>query len=476
VTCVSTYSVQVKYNLFLPVTARKDKAFTPFRSSEPGPSTSFQPSASASTSSASATRSLTRTNSRPRFGRHSAPDTRSPLQAPDLNILTAGDSSQFLDLVKTVAERVDENASFRAAKNEDLIGMKRKIRGTSSISAVDVSARVRKSRLAVASTSSTARDETRVNRTTGIHKEDSGTEPEHESNSSDNFIPELPHLSSSSFTSTSSSSLDSINTSMQVDVEVADTSATLSTSTRMDMDASDGSKTSHAHKAPLPQRRTLSRTNSASSGSAADLIPPDSRSTTTVKPTISTPRLHPLLSQQQSQRQHPPPRVLPPQPAQQPPRVYPPPQRIQRPPASQTSAMTRPPALGMRRTHSVITKSQTANVPLPTRQKAFKPPLQSQPHQPQAQLRARQPQTSHSVIGNIEKDRVQPIKTESSTSHWGERNDKKEIPNHRPPNISDKPSSTEANPDSNPDADADSSFGDMSFDIDALEETMRMYD
>jgi hypothetical protein len=36
------------------------------------------------------------------------------------------------------------------------------------------------------------------------------------------------------------------------------------------------------------------------------------------------------------------------------------------------------------------------------------------------------------------------------------------------------PSSTEAEAESNPEA--DSSFGDISFDMDALEETMRMYD
>lgn len=398
-------------------------------SSESGPSVLFQQSTSANIKSANPTRPLTRTKSRPRFGRYSEPDIRSPLQAPDLDIFNADDSSRFLDLVKTVAERVDENAGFRAAKKESFSGMKRKIRDTNSINAVD--ARARRSRLAV-----TAKDEARVGRTKGLHKEDSGTEPEHESNSSDSLNPGLLRLSSSSFTSsTSSSSLHSINTCVHMDVEVADTS---------------------------------------SSSSAADPTP-DTRSPTSANPTVSVPRLHPLLSQQ-----HPPPRALPPQPAQQPPHVSILTQAMQRPSASQMSAMTRPPALGMRRTHSMIATSLTANAPLPTRQKAFKPPLrpQTRPHlQTQSQLRPPQSQSLHPAIRNVEKDKMHPVKTESGTSHWGQGGHNKEAPNYRPSTLSKaNRSSTEAEPDSNPDADADSSFGDMSFDIDALEETMRMYD
>ncbi|KAF8233872.1 hypothetical protein L208DRAFT_1395086, partial [Tricholoma matsutake] len=408
--------------------SREDKALTSRNSSESGPSVLFQQSTSANIKSANPTRPLTRTKSRPRFGRYSEPDIRSPLQAPDLDIFNADDSSRFLDLVKTVAERVDENAGFRAAKKESFSGMKRKIRDTNSINAVD--ARARRSRLAV-----TAKDEARVGRTKGLHKEDSGTEPEHESNSSDSLNPGLLRLSSSSFTSsTSSSSLHSINTCVHMDVEVADTS---------------------------------------SSSSAADPTP-DTRSPTSANPTVSVPRLHPLLSQQ-----HPPPRALPPQPAQQPPHVSILTQAMQRPSASQMSAMTRPPALGMRRTHSMIATSLTANAPLPTRQKAFKPPLrpQTRPHlQTQSQLRPPQSQSLHPAIRNVEKDKMHPVKTESGTSHWGQGGHNKEAPDYRPSTLSKaNRSSTEAEPDSNPDADADSSFGDMSFDIDALEETMRMY-
>lgn len=467
-TCVRLYFIRIKCNSFLPVTAREDKALTSRNSSESGPSVLFQQSTSANIKSANPTRPLTRTKSRPRFGRYSEPDIRSPLQAPDLDIFNADDSSRFLDLVKTVAERVDENAGFRAAKKESFSGMKRKIRDTNSINAVD--ARARRSRLAV-----TAKDEARVGRTKGLHKEDSGTEPEHESNSSDSLNPGLLRLSSSSFTSsTSSSSLHSINTCVHMDVEVADTSMTMSACSRMDMDELDISTTSHAHLDPFPKQRTIEYANSPSSSSAADPTP-DTRSPTSANPTVSVPRLHPLLSQQ-----HPPPRALPPQPAQQPPHVSILTQAMQRPSASQMSAMTRPPALGMRRTHSMIATSLTANAPLPTRQKAFKPPLrpQTRPHlQTQSQLRPPQSQSLHPAIRNVEKDKMHPVKTESGTSHWGQGGHNKEAPDYRPSTLSKaNRSSTEAEPDSNPDADADSSFGDMSFDIDALEETMRMYD
>ena len=458
--------IRIAYSLFSRVTARKQKPFTPWHSSDPSLSTSFQPSTSASLGSASATRPLRRTNSRPRFGRHSEPDTRSPLQAPDLNIFNTGDSSQFLDLVKTVAERVDENAGFRAKSND--VDMKRKTRNMSPISTVDVSARVRKSR-----PGSAAKEEVRASRTKGIHRENSGTEPMHEDNSSSSLMHGVSPLSSSSSSSSSSSftlassSAHSTNRNMQMDIDIADTPVSMSTNSMADMDVLDSS----VNPAPISRRRPLLRTSSASLGSAADLALPDTRNTTLANPTTSTPRLHPLLSQQPPQRQHSPPRALPPQRVQPPPRVYAP-QRAQRPPASQTSATMRPPVLGMRRTHSAVITSYTAPQPLPTRQKAFKPPLQSQS---QAQ-RLSQSQSSRSVITTVEKDGMlmQPVKKEGGDTLYRDgRRDNKVMANFQPPSNSEgEPSSTE--PETNPDA--DSSFGDISFDIDALEETMRMYD
>ena len=455
--CVSPYPIRIKYTSFLAPADQKDQAFSPWRSSEPGPSKSFHLTASASVGGASATRPLTRTSSRPRFGRYSETDTRSPLQAPDLNIFNTSDSSQFLDLVKTVAERVDESAGVKETRSEDLTGMKRKIRTSRSISAMDVNPRVLKGRLPTVAKNAAA-----ISRPKGIHKEDSNTEPEHEGDISGSFIPELRRLPS----------LHSIDASMQLDVEVMDTPKTLSMN-RMDMNAPDSSASTHARIAPLPKRRALSRKNSSSSSSGTDLIPQDTQSTTS-NPVMSTPRLHPLLTQQHSRKQQPPPRT--PQPAQPPRRVYPPPQRTHLLAASQTLATARPPVLGMRRAPSMITTSHTTHTTLPTRQKAFKPPLQSQTRSTRVQSRPPQSQpsqSSQSNIRNLEKDKVQPVKIESGTSYWGDTSNKKEVPNHHPVTVSeDNPSDAQEN--SKPDA--DSSFGDMSFDIDELEETMRMYD
>ncbi|KAF8965413.1 hypothetical protein BDZ97DRAFT_1812060, partial [Flammula alnicola] len=189
---------------------------------------------------------------------------------------------------------------------------------------------------------------------------------------------------------------------------------------------------------------------------------------------------------------------------------------------------SRPPALGMRRTHtfpaSGITTSLQKTGALPTRQKGFKPPLlsasqpQSQAVQAPSQARAPpqfqlQPKLASSGVstrsgggqpqpkydsprgpagsnGSTSSDSQRAPTSSSGSSAPGSAPSKSTSTSVSPapasksiskPRSPAAPSAPAPAPVSAPlpepsDGDPDSSFGDMSFDMDALEETMRMYD
>lgn len=162
----------------------------------------------------------------------------------------------------------------------------------------------------------------------------------------------------------------------------------------------------------------------------------------------------------------PPTPISPCPPKQQPPPAAPPKLSQHTPiPLSQSQ---RPPALGMRRHRPTVNSSQT--VVLPERRKGFKVPLAK-------------PTKSELEIEEIKQEKVLP--TPESSQHSAMPVVKKELQDSQPTTIPIvKTDIKEEQPTSSPlptptdEPDADSSFGDLSFDMDAdaLEETMRKYD
>lgn len=169
-------------------------------------------------------------------------------------------------------------------------------------------------------------------------------------------------------------------------------------------------------------------------------------------PLNPTPKLHPVL-----QHKHPTaptkPRPPPPLPATAQPMVKP-----------TLSATRGPPALGMRRAHTLPTPNSSQSPGMPTRQKPFKPPLLSQPQQPPPpqQLQPRPPIQLLPVP--TQPARVFP--TPCPSQRHLEKENAVRQPQRQPSPLK------EAHPPSDP----DSSFGDISFDKDALDELMQQYD
>ncbi|RDB29833.1 hypothetical protein Hypma_013933 [Hypsizygus marmoreus] len=306
--------------------------------------------------------------------------------------------------------------------------------------------------------------------------------------------------SSSSSTAMSSSSLQTMNDSISMDVEIADASA-------MDIDATaEDHTTSAAPILPPISKNTnsLSRDRSLSSKVIMNQISSDK--STAPKPIPPAPKLHRLLTEQQPRRQRPDPVPASPvtRPPPQPKPPYVPPER-KAPPAQSLSQFTRPPPLGMRRAHTVpSTTTATTSNPLPTRQKGFRPPLLSQPpsQKPQSQADVARPQHLQQQYSRMQAgpqgqgkallaDRTRPprnvhppparraapieevphtIKLFKIPSRPRLSQDEDEQENGKAAKCVERGSSPDINPE------ADSSFGDMSFDMDALEETMRKYD
>lgn len=131
---------------------------------------------------------------------------------------------------------------------------------------------------------------------------------------------------------------------------------------------------------------------------------------------------------------------------------------ISRPPNSQLSS--RPPVLGMRRsmtTYSALAPSQT----LPEKRKGFKVPL-AKPAVPLVRESVVPPPTPSYRHPRVEPSRVLPTPEPSPPD---------------PPDVNGGRDGAAANTQYNSSSpDGDSSYGDMSFDMDALEEAMKKYD
>ncbi|KAF5381679.1 hypothetical protein D9615_005572 [Tricholomella constricta] len=492
--------------LLLEVTKRPEKRAMKAETTWPSyVDDSFDPVASTSSDATSAKhRPLRRTNSslRARLGPDSASHSSDPPPAPD-DSFWGKDRHAILAVCQNVSERMDENAFLRADKAGEGL-TKRKVRqphltGVSKVKRAFMPHHVAQ------------RQET--NRwDKGKQRESLVSEFKPQSTERRVLLASSSSSSSSSSTNLSSpvissSSLHSTDASLTIDLETSDVSM-------MDIEPDHEPVSASSSIYAVEKKPSPITTRPIPTGHSA--------------PT-STPRLHPLLTQHH--RPNPPKAQAPPIPHKQLARPLP-----EHPPflhnnlpslALSLSQSARPPALGMRRVHTAPIPSQHA---LPIRQKGFKPPLRSQPV-PQAKPQAPAPQhpakfsfprpsegqvtTSPSPSdlhpspahpypnfsgrsnGRAPKDQVQehpkakptrldappdpsppppyPLHTYNNNNNnnarmasnsWDRDRDRDEQAQAQ----ARPPSPEEVNPD------ADSSFGDMSFDMDALEATMQMYD
>lgn len=433
----------------------------------PVASDTFPSTASSSSSNLqSASRASAKPHSRSRPSRHSEP-TRNPLHS---NLFNKPDPAQFLNLVKGVSERVDENAEMQARLADDG-RQKRKTRLNPPVSGqIKDSGAIRKTRRGSGLSVTIV-----ANKGRSAEPDDRGVDVERLRRAgSVNAHRSLPNIASSSSSSSMEGVITDANTSM------------------MDIDPQGGSSSSSTPTlCPSPKECTPMPPPIISSQNHPSHYP--SCSTATPFP---VPKLHPLLQQQQQHKQeHPRPSPRPQLHAQPRPRPsqHPPTQRTagEPPRIHLATASARPPALGMRRTHTLpaLTPSQQ----LPTRQKGFKPPLlsqapaaaapvatacqQQQQHAParsQAHPQAVPLPRAAKASAEFHASRTLPTPTPSpharrvdagdddgNEGENGYRDEEAGELEPLPPHRSSSP---------------DSSFGDMSFDMDALEETMRMYD
>ncbi|KIM86614.1 hypothetical protein PILCRDRAFT_309435 [Piloderma croceum F 1598] len=185
------------------------------------------------------------------------------------------------------------------------------------------------------------------------------------------------------------------------------------------------------------------------------LPPPRDHPKSTVR-LISNPIPSPIPKSTSPQRAPPPPKDTHPQASPSPSPHHSQRPSSLRPPNSQLTS--RPPALGMRR--SLTTSSLAPSQTLPEKQRGFKVPLAK----PAPPIFSTQLPTSSYPRKNIQVSRVLPT------------------PEPSPPNPAKETSTKDGGEvgtqhnSSSPAPDADSSYGDMSFDMDALEETMKKYD
>ncbi|KAF8066932.1 hypothetical protein FPV67DRAFT_1450050 [Lyophyllum atratum] len=394
-------------------------------------------------------RPLRRTNSsqRARLSPDSASASLKPPPAPD-DSFWARDRHTVLAACQNVSERMDEDALLQLAKSRDAGPAHRKAKA-SHLAGVSKARRV--------SLPLTVAQRQELNRR-DKGKQREGSVPETRPHGLERSSL-LSYSSSSSCSSpsvsspaTSASSPHSNDTSLTMDVDSADTSM---------MDIDPHSKPDSSISAPTHSITTTSIP-------APNAIPP-------THPTHApTPKLHPLLTQNHSRPLKP--LKPPPIPHQRPP--PPPAQTV--PPLSQS---TRPPPLGMRTARGATLPPPPKHA-LPTRQKGFRPPLLSQPlaqstpskpgagesatvsHHPNAFSKASVRKSSTPQVEEKLEPKARPAPRAQSWVHAPR-------PMHHAKEEEARPNRSPS-PDVNPDA--DSSFGDMSFDMDALEATMQMYD
>ena len=153
----------------------------------------------------------------------------------------------------------------------------------------------------------------------------------------------------------------------------------------------------------------------------------------------------------------------------------------------QIKSRARPPQLGMRRAHTLPSQSiQIDKGSLPTSQRRFKPPYpqsRSQQHQKLVETQAKAPVEVESCggISQVRSTKSPTLRPRISLS--GSGSSESSMSSIGPSSTVDEAASplwvSAAADDAltnSPHEDPDSSFGDMSFDMDALEETMRKYD
>ncbi|KAG5642069.1 hypothetical protein DXG03_003647 [Asterophora parasitica] len=392
------------------------------------------------------TRPLRRTNSsqRARLGPDSASHASSP-PAPDGSIW-GKDRHELLAVCQNASERMDENAFLHVDMSVDAGTSKRKLRQPP-----------------IAGVSKTRR--ATVPYPVGLEASRWEKGKQKESLVSDANPPNVRRqslLSSSSSSSSASSTMSSPATPGKSFASPHSMDTSLA-----DFDAGDVSTMDvEPHHEPSEFSGEIARKPA----------PPSKRPPSREQPasTPPAPRLHPLLTQRYREESPKPAPVRHPAPVTE--RPPPPAFHSNAPPGLSLSQATRPPALGMRRVHTAPIACQHA---LPTRQRGFKPPLLSQ----QGAIRTQASQHTNTKFSRPVAEHPSPGDAVSSGSG------RPRIPQPQFPELPrSKPVSSnrsEAHPskstparEPSPEAnvDPDSSFGDMSFDMDELEATMQMYD
>ncbi|GLB41223.1 hypothetical protein LshimejAT787_0904380 [Lyophyllum shimeji] len=415
-------------------------------------------------------RPLRRTNSsqRARLGPESASTSSKPPPAPVDPLWV--DRLAVLAACQNVSERMDENAQLHAVKPGEGGVAKRKARSPHLVG-------VSNTRRASAPVSIAQRQ--------GLSRAEKGKQRE-------SFVAEaitrgtgrssLLSSSSSSFSSATSGSSWGITSCSS---HTADTSLTVDSAENSMMDVDSDIK----HETAQDVHCTTGTESTHSKRFSCSSVLPQEHS---ASPTIPAPKLHPLLTQKHQPRHRPDPVKAPPPPNTI---THPPPP----PPQNLPSQSTRPPVLGMRRGHSLPTSAGGERA-LPTRQKGFKPPLLSQPQPvpvaPKAQVQVQVPTNQQQKFAPEAEDSAHvPHPHAHGRAKASARSTTPQLdtkpgvlsahtrpaapaprPFHRTP-VEPKVQVQEKDlrpPSPNPDP--DSSFGDMSFDMDALEATMQMYD
>ncbi|OCH92418.1 hypothetical protein OBBRIDRAFT_824716 [Obba rivulosa] len=186
--------------------------------------------------------------------------------------------------------------------------------------------------------------------------------------------------------------------------------------------------------------------------------PSTSRPSTTSLRTVDTSR---VPTQSSTGRRAPPSPITPPMESTPPPPSFGAPSSTHAPRPSQSS---RPPALGMRRTHNLPTSTFAPSQALPTRQRGFKPPLARPP------ARTSKPSSTSRVAAAATATLPTPDLTPTSNFSGLRTTAPQRTKYGETGNKAGSRSSSPAAPE------ADSSYGELPFDINALEEEMRKYD
>ncbi|EGO19815.1 hypothetical protein SERLADRAFT_453142 [Serpula lacrymans var. lacrymans S7.9] len=361
------------------------------------------------------------------------PSNSSRLSSPatPLSPSIQGHTAHFLDLIKTVSGRIDENERLKRQR----------------------SARQQQPLQKPGLTDITSRRNVRSNHSMSCVQ----TAPENKGKIPATGRWSLPNLDTPTCEMRNKNELAmDVDAPVAIDIHV-DSEQIPKDSEPSSLAAPVHSKAAKDHSALRPETR--SRLSSPASGgrgqTVAPSLPPQKRQAPSQpypsqRSPPASPRLHPTLSQEA-------------------------PRNTQMPSSQMSQRSFRPPVLGMRRAvNSTPVSAFSASQNIPYRQKGFKPPLAKKPSV--ANITHNTVTTSSS--STPENTRTHKRKTCEFDDSLASLPTPDLTPVQRSATVTTQSDSVAEPHDRSPSpfTEADSSFGDISFDMDALEETMQKYD